>query len=62
MEEIHLKFIDDMTAAVSINIKEKLVNNPESNPARPLRYHDRTQHILPDDENNLQEFLNDLRK
>ena len=62
MEEIHLKFIDDMTAAVSINIKEKLVKNPEPNPARPLRYHDRTQHILPDDENNLQEFLNDLMK
>ena len=38
------------------------MNNPEPNPARPLRYHDRTQHILPDDENNLQEFLNDLMK
>ena len=61
MKEIHLKFIDDMTAAVSINIKEKLVRNPDPNPIRPFRYHDRTQHILPEDQSQLQTFLNDLK-
>ena len=28
MEKIHLKFIDDMTAAESINLKEKQIPNP----------------------------------
>ena len=60
-KQIHMKFIDDMTAAVSIDIKNNLVRNPDPNPARPLQYHDRTQHILPESNNELQSFLNDLK-
>ena len=40
MEKIHLKYIDDMTAAFSINLKETL---------NPFKLHDRTQHIMPQD-------------
>ena len=61
MKEIHMKFIDDMTAAVSIDLKRNLARNQEQNPDRPLQYHDRTQHILPDADNELQVFLNDLK-
>ena len=60
MEKIHLKFIDDMTAAVSINLKQNLVQNPDPNPIRPLQYHDRTQHILPEERYQLQSLLDDL--
>ena len=62
LDEIHLKFIDDMTGAISIDIKDNLERNPEPNPIRPFRYHDRTQHILPEDKNQLQDFLDDLSK
>ena len=60
MDKIHLKYIDDMTAAVSINLKEKLIPNPDPNPIRPLQYHDRTQHILPEENSELQSCINDL--
>ena len=42
MQPIHLKFIDDMTVAEAIDLKKKLILNPDPNPARPLNYHDRT--------------------
>ena len=51
MEKIHLKFIDDMTAAVSLNLKEELIANPDQEPPRPFNFHERTQHILPQESN-----------
>ena len=36
MKTIHMKFIDDMTVAESIYLKEKLVDNP--NPMQPFQY------------------------
>jgi hypothetical protein len=56
MEKIHLKFIDDMIAAESIHLKEKLIENP--NPFRPLQYHERTLHIYPEADSHLQSLLN----
>jgi hypothetical protein len=47
IQNIHMKFIDDMTLATAINLRSALVANPNQNPPRPLAYHDRTQHILP---------------
>ena len=52
-----MKFIDDMMAAESIYLKEKLVENP--NPVRPLQYHERTLHVLPDGVSHLQSLLDD---
>ena len=48
MPNIHLKFIDDMTEATAINLKNCVVPNPDPNPPRPLAYHDRTGHVLPE--------------
>ena len=56
---INLKFIDDMIAAESIYLKENLVVNP--NPVRPLQYHKRTLHVLPDGVSHLQSLLDDLK-
>ena len=50
-----------MTAAFSIDIKQKLVKKPEPNPMRPFKYHDRTQHILPNDGSELPKFLDNLK-
>ena len=36
METIHMKFIDDMTVAEIIYLKEKLVDNPNPNPMKEL--------------------------
>ena len=44
---IHLKYVDDLTLAESINLKDKLVSVPE--PVRPLpdNFHAKTGHVLP---------------
>ena len=47
IQNIHMKFVDDMTVATAINLKSVLAPNPNPNPTRPLAFHDRTQHILP---------------
>ena len=49
-----------MTAAESIILKKKLVPNPNPNPDRPLRYHDRTEHVFQPQTYQLQTLLDDL--
>ena len=44
-----MKFVDDMTLAEPINVKECVLSNPDPNPPRPLAYRDRTLHVLPTD-------------
>jgi hypothetical protein len=51
MHNTHMKFVDDMTLAGAMNLKECLVPNPDVNQPFPLAYHDRTQHVLPDTKN-----------
>ena len=45
VNQIHLKYVDDMTLAESINLKENLVLAP--NRPRPDPFHARTGHALP---------------
>ena len=58
LKNIHLKFIDDLSVAQAINLKDCLITNP--NPTLPLSYHDRTNHILPPESYQLQEQLHQL--
>ena len=44
---IHLKYVDDLTLAETINLSEKLVVNPTSSRPQPDMYHARTGHSLP---------------
>ena len=60
MKTIHMKFIDDMTVAESIYLKEKLVDNP--NPMQPFQYHERTAHVPPNDDCRLQTMLDELNQ
>jgi hypothetical protein len=47
LQKKHLKYIDDMSYMTSIDLKTKLEVNPDPNPIRPLAYHERTGHFLP---------------
>ena len=60
LTNIHLKYIDDLSLAQAINLKECLINNPDPNPPRPLSYHDCTNHLLPADSYQLQDQLHQL--
>ena len=53
-----VKYVDDGTVAVSVNLKACLVPDPVQR-AQPLTYHERTQQILPPENNLLQYYLED---
>ena len=56
-----LKYVDDGSVAVSINLKNCLRVN-QSERARPLTFRQRTNHILPPENNLLQYYLADTEK
>ena len=58
IEQIHLKWIDDLTIAESITLRDKLTVNPT--PGNPPQYHERTGHYLPHDQSKTQTLLNEL--
>ena len=60
MEKTKNKFIDDLTLAVSINLKDKLVL--DENQVRPVPQRSRTYHRLPRAHNRMQDDLNNLVK
>ena len=60
MQSIHLKFIDDLSIAESLNLKKLLIPNPDTNQPRPLEFHNRTEHILPISESKVQEQLKSI--
>ena len=62
LKEIHLKYIDDLSLAEAINLKENLVDNPDPNPQRPFTFRDRSNHVLPPGACLLQEQLDALQK
>ena len=56
---LSVKFIDDHSCAVKIDLKRALVKDPVRR-QMPVSYHERTGHILPPDNNLLQFLLDDL--
>ena len=58
---ISVKFVDDHSSAVRINLKLCLSKDPVDRP-KPLNFHERTEHILMPHTNVLQSTLNDLHK
>ena len=47
VNNIHLKYVDDMTLAEAIDLSDKLVHVPISDRTLPDMYHARTGHVLP---------------
>jgi hypothetical protein len=60
LKNLHLKYVDDLSYLTAIHLKKKLTGNPDSNPVRPLAYHNRTSHVLPQEENELQKQMDRL--
>ena len=58
---VKVKFVDDGTVAVSVDLKSCLVPDPVYM-ARPLNFHERTGHILPEENNLLQYYIKDTEK
>ena len=56
-----VKYVDDGSVAVSINLKTCLLPDPVVRP-RPLNYHERTCQTLPVENNLLQYYLDDTEK
>ena len=57
----HMKYIDDLSLCVALNLKENLVQNPNKDIPRPLSYHERTGHELPQDKNIIQHEFDKLQ-
>ena len=60
LDNLHLKYVDDLSYLTAINLKKKLIENPDDNPIRPVTFHNRTNHILPKEDNVLQDQMERL--
>ena len=56
---LSVKFVDDHSCAIKLDLKKALVNDPIMR-QKPLKYRERTGHVLPSDQNALQDILNNL--
>ena len=60
MEKGKKKWIDDFTLLASIDLKRRLVSDPA--PVRPVPWRGRTEHILPREDNILQDEVDSVVK
>ena len=56
------KYVDDMTQCVSVNLKKAAEINPIQIPVHLRKQHERTGHVLKEDCNPLQTFLDSLKE
>ena len=56
-----VKYIDDASHAVAVNLKKSLRRIDTTNLPKPLQFHEHTGYTLNPEENKLQEDLNDLK-
>ena len=47
LQPTHWKYVDDLTVAESLKLKESLVNDDEEILDKPLTYHNRNNQVLP---------------
>ena len=60
MNEIHLKYVDDLTLAEAINLPASLVEVPDR--PQPDNYHARTGHVLQVGKSRVLEQLKETQK
>ena len=60
--EIHLKFVDDLTIAERINLPESLVPVPSSQRLQPDTYHARNGQVFPPQSSRVQRKLTDINE
>ena len=61
MKAKHFKYVDDMTLAESINLKDVLETQEGNDLTRPFNYHSRLELSLSQSQNKLQETINKLK-
>ena len=61
ISQSHMKYIDDLSFVHSLELKKVLTENPSINIPRPVSYHERTGHHLPDSENIIQKQFSKLK-
>ena len=57
----HWKYVDDLTVAEAIMLKDTLIEDENETLEKPLTFHDRTKHLLPPDKSKVQKQLEDLQ-
>ena len=57
MKAKHFKYVDDMTLAEAINLKETLQTKENNDLTRPFNYHSRFELALPENENKLPDAM-----
>ena len=62
LNEIHLKYIDDITFAESISMKNILDTVPIENRPQPDTYHERTGHVLPPQNSKVYKMIEKTEK
>ena len=56
----HWKYVDDLTMAEAIYLKESLTNDDDDKQVKPLTYHNRTNQVLQNERSKVQKQLNEL--
>ena len=62
LKEIHLKFVDDLSIAESIDLQKILLKVPDNVRTLPDTYQDRTCHILPHTESKVYHQLQEVKR
>ena len=62
IETKHWKYVDDLTVAESIDLKDKLTNDDKIPLEKPVPYHSRTNQILPPEVSKVQKQLEELEQ
>ena len=57
LNEMHLKYVDDLTLAEAINLPKSLVSVPDDVRPQPDMFHARTVHVLPLEDSNVYKQL-----
>ena len=56
---LNLKYVDDLSMLLAFNLKSILIDDPVDRP-RPLAFNERTGHVLPLEDNLMQDQLDNL--
>ena len=62
IKDMHLKYVDDLTLAEAMNLKSELSVENYMIWERPLRFRDRTEHLLPIGASQVQQQLDNLQE
>ena len=62
LKEKHWKYVDDLTVAEAIRLKNSLVNEEDEMLDKPLTYHNRTKQVVPYEASKVQKQLEEIRE